>query len=200
MVELLVAVGIAAILRGLITTLGGNLRGRGQDAKCAGNRRQLGIVLNSYAYENNGLMPAPMGNDLNGTPVSWMIVVQTYLRMTFPKVDSDNIFRCPSAYKTFPNGKVRRSYMMNSAGTDGRTAARPMLYDRPSTVAWLMDAGPNSANEGDGWTTFGITSYEKNIDWRHRDGLNILFLDGHVERLSRSEAARLETYVTNFRR
>jgi prepilin-type processing-associated H-X9-DG protein len=153
-----------------------------------------------YASEKKGNWPKPMGNFLHeGNPsVSWQIALQVYMQMNFPKVNQDTIFLCPEAQRTYPGGQARRTYALNSAGTNAKVSRSMLMINRPSQTALVLDSGPTGGGVGDGWHTFGINSYEKVAEFRHNQGLNILFVDGSVRQLSGANTEQLEEYVQNF--
>ncbi len=57
LVELLVVIGIIAVLIGVLLPVLSKVQGRGRDLKCASNIRQLCIALRGYAEENRGSYP-----------------------------------------------------------------------------------------------------------------------------------------------
>lgn len=57
LVELLITVGIILLLSALLLPGMKNVMGKGKDAKCLGNMRQLGVALNLYLAENEGTLP-----------------------------------------------------------------------------------------------------------------------------------------------
>lgn len=54
LVELLVVIGIIAILAALLLPALGRSRESAQKATCAGNLKQMALVFKMYADENNG--------------------------------------------------------------------------------------------------------------------------------------------------
>lgn len=200
LVELMITISLIAVLVGLTVAGTGTLASRMRLSTCTNNLRQLDLMFKAYAAENNNRLPAGKNNDVNGSKVSWMIALQVYSGLSFPVVNQKNVFLCPSAMQTYAGHKARRTYAMNGAGTDGTVPALLVNYTQPAGVGILMDSVDNGANEGDGRSTFGQNDYESAADFRHDNCVNMLFLDGHVETIPRSEADLLRTSVLNFKR
>lgn len=200
LVELFVTIGIVAILSALVLAVNTKITGQTRTMQCANNLRQLGVAFLAYAGDHDGCTPASQGNYLNEkTPsASWSMVMQDYLNMNFPKVGEKNVFLCPAAFETFPNRSVRRSYGMNSAGTDGKTPLRLVAIRKPSATALLVDTRDNGSGQGDGVSSFGINNYLTSVDWRHDSAVNVLMFDGHVEPVARKHEAQLESCVRNL--
>jgi prepilin-type N-terminal cleavage/methylation domain-containing protein/prepilin-type processing-associated H-X9-DG protein len=57
LVELLVVIGIIAVLVGVLLPVLSKVQGRGRDLKCQTNIRQIMIALTGYAQENRGFYP-----------------------------------------------------------------------------------------------------------------------------------------------
>jgi len=66
LVELLVVVGIIAVLAGLLFPVFAQVREEGRRATCLSNLRQIGLAFGMYLADNDGLYPN------NGDPFLWM--------------------------------------------------------------------------------------------------------------------------------
>jgi prepilin-type N-terminal cleavage/methylation domain-containing protein/prepilin-type processing-associated H-X9-DG protein len=90
LIELLVVIGIIAVLLGLLLPAFGRVREQSRRAVCAANLRNLGAAVMKYATENNGKLPqyrGPRGNsrwlfDIP-VPVRDMIVKSGAVRESF---------------------------------------------------------------------------------------------------------------------
>ena len=58
LVELLVVIGIIALLIGILLPVLGRARERANIVKCAANERQLALAMNIYATQNHGWLPS----------------------------------------------------------------------------------------------------------------------------------------------
>lgn len=134
LVELLVVIGIIAVLIGILLPTLSAVQARGRDLKCQSNIRQILIALRGYVEENNGSFPygfhwnrtrgvmgqrkedweeAP-GN--NGQFVCWASTLGKWLH--YGKTPDDlldpynfpEVFRCPEAMQVRPH---LLSYAMN---------------------------------------------------------------------------------------
>ncbi len=200
LIEMLVVIAILALLAVMIVPGINRALSGARSTKCMSNLRQINLALTMYSLENRGYWPKPTGNYLNeGNPsVSWQIAIQEFIQINFPKMNQDTVLLCPEARRTYPGGEARRSYALNSAGTNGQTSRSMGMILNPSNTALVLDSGPTGGGVGDGWHTFGINTYSTVAEFRHNEGLNILFVDGSVRQLPGREAAQLEEYVRNF--
>ena len=111
LVELLVVIGIIALLISILLPTLGNARERANVIKCASNQRTIGQGLALYAAENRGLLPAaymyasPNGGPQPTTPTDGYIHWSSYLYGTKGKSGDLSIygnlngwgaFLCPS--------------------------------------------------------------------------------------------------------
>jgi prepilin-type processing-associated H-X9-DG protein/prepilin-type N-terminal cleavage/methylation domain-containing protein len=117
LVELLVVIGIIAVLISLLLPALGKARGAAQSAACLSNLRQVGLAIVMYANDNDGyLVPAHYDWDTwdNNLPVgskapdSWAGILRAGKFLSIPvangpqsgAVTSGNVLYCPSAGAT----------------------------------------------------------------------------------------------------
>ena len=100
-IELLVVIGIIALLIGILLPALMRARTQAKDLACTSNVRQITQALQIYATENNGLLPPAMDNNR----VPWQAKLFPILFHTTPQNASDptysyvtnTIFECPQA-------------------------------------------------------------------------------------------------------
>jgi prepilin-type N-terminal cleavage/methylation domain-containing protein len=143
LVELLVVIGIIAVLISLLLPALNRVREQASSVACASNMRQIGIALRMYADANKGDLP--MASTANstfsirlsfdelllpylGNKIDWDINSE-YAKRDFP------IFRCPSD-SVVRTDRFRMSYAMPSV--------KPWDRSAPAMISsWVMLNGAN---------------------------------------------------------
>ena len=99
LVELLVVLGVLALLMAILFPVFTRVRERGYRATCQSNLKQMGLAMKQYVSDNDGRYP---GGGLRGS--SWTVGI-------FPYLKNDAVFNCPSEEHTdnaFKNGQLIR--------------------------------------------------------------------------------------------
>lgn len=190
LVELLVTIGIIALLASLLLPMARTWNAGAQTVACSGNLRQMFLYLDAYARENNGVYPA-VSDAATGN--SWWLTLQNFIGTPDQVVGirKKTVFLCPASLRTYPNQTARRTYGMNCEGLkntqgalDWRTPIRPISQSKLSRTLFIADTCNGPANNGDGIQYFRAASSPLAadvIEGRHSGRANALFLDGHVE-------------------
>ena len=152
LIELLVVIAIIAILAAILFPVFAQAREAARKAACTSNMKQLGLALQSYATDYDGIMP-PSQLPSFGANVSWPT-------MLFPYVKNEGIFVCPSGERglvdrSLGNGVTRAycgvtdtAYVPNNFGLHGDGSTLPLgLVNRLSYGRNLI---PNTAGS---WAT-----------------------------------------------
>ncbi|HWL53833.1 MAG TPA: type II secretion system protein [Chthoniobacteraceae bacterium] len=195
LVELLLAIGVLALLAVLVSGMMGRLRERGRTTQCASNLRQLGVYVLTYAQENNGLLPPVLGwpDEKNRRP-SWynaldaagILPVYGQLGWSGKEV---SIARCPARPFKAAHSKIKSvdghyHYGMNNAPGGMDTMLSP---DHPGQKLQNLPspAGTFLLTESDAEIWVGRIRGEamkvNHAAYPHQGGANLFFADGHLE-------------------
>jgi prepilin-type processing-associated H-X9-DG protein/prepilin-type N-terminal cleavage/methylation domain-containing protein len=185
LVELLVTIAIIAILASMLLPALKNARNLARRMECAGNLKQVGTATLMYASDYKGLLPAY--GKVFETPICskayWFAYLSYYYlnNHKYQTLTSDGkAFVCPMDSAPGFYGGVKNSYGINSfilpntLHWDGN-GVRLASIKNPSQIIMEAEAGADSRK----WVTSSIAgSYP--IKYRHENGANIVFIDGHV--------------------
>jgi len=209
LVELLVVIGIIAILIAILLPALAAAKSQANRLKCTSNLRALGQVAFQYAYDNKGWIPrnCDYGNALMPSwvdlmarnmkkqlppPPPGMMYSAAYDLSAVPYYARIDWYQCP----VFPIDKQAVDFVINgwdqaNAPYGGRsTMLKITSVKRSSDVILFLDA--NKSRRTDGYQWHDVWSPDHlpggpdplNIrvldDKRHRGLCNICWLDGHV--------------------
>lgn len=180
LIELLVVIAIIAILAAILFPVFARAREKSRQVACASNLAQLGRAFAMYRNDYNGKMPDLSAGALKSIQhCGWSHQLWTYYK-------NGNILHCPSDNR--PDTLARFQFSDNATFNRGRISY--WIYDimrglNPDTapprpldaVRWL----PNLNNRhllSDGWSFHHLNDPTSN---NNREGLNMLFYDGHVK-------------------
>lgn len=198
LVELLVVIGIVALLISILMPALNKARQASLQIACASNMRQLGQAMVLYCADNknwfppNVLVPAAPGD------FWWPSRVYKYLNRNI------EVFRCPAAseeevirgygtwveasqglpYRQFPLCYGANIYVGQDMNVGWKAIKVTQITRAPETV-WLIDSqqypfdavngSPNTADFNS--HPLDATPY---CSYRHSKHINVLFVDGHV--------------------
>jgi len=193
LVELLVVVGIIAVLIGLLFPVLANARIAARTVACQSNMRQLGQALQMYANTNNGwLIPVMNDPDALGGVIGFGTLIPPkerwpvkVFKFPLPAVDTDvpeeycpPVLTCPADEKP----AMGHTYALNNPvavnhckqgdhNFAGLSNSEVILAVEKTTTAHDYYFEPNNGDVG------------KLARYRHglRRGANYLYFDGHVE-------------------
>jgi len=199
LVELLAAVAVMALLATLAILGVQSATDKSKSARCLSNLRQLGVAINAYAADNNGLMPAPKDDPKSGGE-RWVTLVIPYVG---EQKGRNSIFLCPAEKKQPPDNLANQWHYLrtDAAVHSGDVPAFPtgprglarrlMTLQKPSQTLILVDGTVWQYDyvtaSSLGWTTARVDLQKSdvtesvNLDFhRHNGIIKALYIDGHV--------------------
>lgn len=211
LVELLMVIGIIALLTGLLTPALSRSRAAAQTIRCISNVRQMGVATRMY-WDENGGRAFPEGiTRTKGGQVYWFGWLQDGAEGTrefdvragrlWPYLQGRGVETCPGLNRSNPQFKSKArgaaygyGYNLNLGPRDpegmGRTPS--VLIDRlanPSTVAVFADCAqvndfqaPASPERPMLEEFYFFETTYPTVHFRHGPQAAVVFVDGHVGR------------------
>ena len=195
LVELLVVMGVMAVLAGLLLPALGMARRAARQAQCAANLRQWATAVNMYVEVNHNWLPrrgqGKMPTQALSWPDDWFNDLPPFLGQPsyqelvssgrMPQVGEHSVWICPELYgspNTFGN---LFGYAMNMA-LSVRNASLPDRIDGvgPASTMVFMADGPAGYCSTVPFESTDSAPALFNPVPRHDGRVNIVFLDGHV--------------------
>lgn len=181
LIELLVVIAIIAILAAILFPVFARARENARRASCQSNLKQIGLGFAQYIQDYDERYPNQSIGTPPGAPYGWADALQPYMKST-------QIYQCPSE-KTGPNTDPTQSgytdYWLN-----GLTSGQHQSTFEATAVTILNFESTakegNAGSTGKEWYDRGV---KPNTTWnlqtyRHLEGSNIGFADGHVKWLT----------------
>lgn len=196
LIELLVVVAIIAILAAMLLPALSKARDRARQATCMNNLKQIGLALLMYVEDYERV---PSGDSFETEAVGrfWYQKLNWYIstgKSTNPYTYPHPVWRCPSnrnhaySWQRISYGcNINVMYVTNPGYQDPRNPPKYARIRRPSEVIAVADSNADSYYDmfvnGIASTYFysgpGTETYAPGF--RHNNGCNALFFDGHVE-------------------
>ena len=203
LIELLVVIAIIAMLAAMLLPALSTAKEKAREIACANNLKQQGTAMMMYVGDFNGYFTSFYTlTDPDVWSSSWKFNLAPYLGITVKTTNdtvllSKGIFHCPAWDKSLVNFTIPENRMYNSGGygyayynnaeyglgygsvTRVRHWCRYNAVEIPSETAMILDTNDRDASGVDNLPV----SYSPNIMFpgtRHRNGLNVCWVDGHV--------------------
>lgn len=183
LVELLVVMGIIAILGAVSIGTYNAVIKTSQAAKCASNMHQIAIGFQGYLGDNNNVMPQRVYKG-GSTNVGYFDLLAPYTGDNLTD-KATSVFVCPSHTAcSFPS---EPSYGMNYNYDNVSITA---VTNQANTILLAETLGVNGdgSNRAQYPSSDGIGKIDPT---RHNGVANYLFFDGHIEKLPLSAVASL---------
>ena len=205
LVELLVVIGVIAVLIAILLPALSKARASARSLQCLSNLRQLGQATAMYVAQSKGYLPYP--TTTLGEPLLWYNALDPFLqeqeannRTGVAANRNYKRWKQCEVYNSFdgPKGagsqdtttEFSRTYKMNShlRHNNPSRPARITLIKRSSEFVYIGDGlsmdftGPVESQWENGQFSMEVNRVtEANPALRHNGGANILFVDGHAE-------------------
>ncbi len=178
---------------GLVLPVLSMVRGKAKQAVCMSNMGQMFKCFAQYAIENDGYLPLESNSGTCSGEV-WFKAIDRYITTDILSENQNDIsikeklslIKQDPVFKTVTQDKKNntRTIKMNTSLAQGTICNRMIDSIRfPSKTVLLFDGRINNttvASKYDG--SYG------SVAQRHSRGANILFMDGHVERVKNGDS------------
>ncbi|MGE5530804.1 MAG: DUF1559 domain-containing protein [Bacteroidota bacterium] len=194
LIELLVVIAIIAILAAILFPVFAKAREKARQTSCLSNLKQIGLGLKAYCqdYDETNVR-AYFGGQ---TVIRWHQAIQPYVKTT-------DLFRCASSGQlSDPFSGLYMAYGMNSFNFDPGVdpsfwygPADAELQDPAGTI-WITDSKhPTDPLQGSYYVGGGAIFSEPvvRVGYRHNEGFNSLYYDGHCKWLRTSTKSQWST-------
>lgn len=210
LIELLVVIGIIALLIGILLPVLAKVRGTGTAVKCMSNMRSLGQATTAYSVDNDRYLPQPTAASASSGLTSaqagealWYNALDYYLGQEHKNYSRTSTtqrnyeeFKQDPAWaeldETEPDatGRTRRNtqtikmndYLKLSNLGKFVKITSPLLPNPSRIVAYVDGQGHDtpSVTTGNTGNASGFSATPGVVGLRHEDGANITYIDGHA--------------------
>ena len=220
LIELLVVIAIIAILAAILFPVFAQAREKARQAKCTSNLKQLGTTLMMYTQDYDGTMPCV---SVTGTACHWVSELAGAMEdgaVWVPySANADgsgwvkgsngirSIFQCPDAKtgKTEYITNTSESYYGISYGYNNRIGLIDSTWGYPT----LQEMGPKEISKQDPdlvvIVDLGVCTrpsrgfyYTTEFSFRHNNGLNVIFADGHCKWLPKTTVSGWSSSASQY--
>jgi hypothetical protein len=208
LVELLVVIGVNAILLALLLPALRMARESANRVKCAGQLRQIGYGFEMYANANKGWLPAwsawhtwPPGQPEDTPGPVWTIEMIPYLGdpdspvyncPSFPARDRNYFIAAIWSYVNGRNAMKLSDISLSSQFILSGDITQPGVYPRPYGTSNYSTSDADYSDEAEPLLAFP----EQGGFLMHRSGDNVLLADMHVDAFSAFDPLQMSFHPT----
>ncbi len=187
LLELLVSMGIIAVLGSLLLPALTRAQNSAKVAVCAGNLNQIGLGLELYSADNNDYIP-DIGNQYLGVSIPIIQMKMGPMSMPFALGKLVQGYQIPAKVFGCPSNVNRNPKSVQEAWSSGGTVQTAYIYRE--TDVNFHPLKNSSRNSGKAIVMdFACIPYEGEILMPHEfRNVNILYADGHVSNRCNSPA------------
>ncbi|QOV90791.1 DUF1559 family PulG-like putative transporter [Humisphaera borealis] len=207
LVELLVVIGIIALLISILLPSLSRAREAGNRTKCLSNLRQLGMAFTMYCNDNKQQYPRPAGGVAGGLPEDWVHweaarkLEDSRIAPYISRPMNPEVLRCPSDTLESHKTAYKYSYSVNFniCRISGNKTLKTTQVRSPSDKILIVEESSETVDDGC-WAWQAELGRGKNVisarhDRQYEDSTdftkgraNVAFCDGHAEFISRSDS------------
>ena len=162
LVELLVVIGIIAVLAALLLPALGRAKEEARATACLSNLHQVGIALQVYAQENNNKLPVMYDRDLTGDPTGTNACINQVL---FTQLGNTNVLHCLSDPQYFQTTGSSYAWNVLLNGQNADHLVVLGLNFQPHQIPVVFDKETFHSARGP------------------KKAVNYLYADGHIKNL-----------------
>lgn len=182
-VELLVISLLFLLFVLLMVPMFDRLRARSRMSQCANNLRQVGAAIEMYCITHDGWLPA------NQTDGSWRTYLDPNLKAPFIPGNfrgTHKVWQCPEGGEYYANSLVIGDNRKERT-SENITHRRISMFPRPTRVPAIAD--------GDMLYSAVNTGNFNGIDYRHRGGAVVLFMDWRAEWIPKGDQKTMNWWM-----